>query len=30
LDEVLRRGSVSVKPEWERRLVGYGVEVLVT
>jgi len=30
LDEVLRRGSVSVKPQWERWLVGFGAEVPVT
>ncbi len=29
LDEVLRRGSVSVKPEGERRVVGYAAYVLV-
>ena len=30
LDEVLRRGSVSVEPESERWLVGSGADVLVT
>ena len=30
LDEVLRRGSVSVKPQWEWWLVGFGAEVPVT